>query len=368
MPRKRKRQDQDGVYQRPDSPNWWYTYVNAGGARVRRSAGTTDRKEAEAILAAHKLDAHRARQWGERPQRGFEELMVAYLKATSRKRSAETDRYRVRALRRHLAGAVIQSLGVADVRRYIAARHAEGAADATVNRELSLLSTAINYANAEWDWGLPNPVKGRKLAEPEGRVRWLGHDEAAALVAAAQDAVRAPFLADLITVALHTGCRRGELLGLEWPRVDLRRNVLLLEAAHTKGKRRRTVPLNETARAALLRRARFRSEHCPATPWVFSFRDGRPGRDIRGAFSAACIAAGITDFTFHDLRHTCAAWLVTDGAPLAEIRDLLGHSTILMTERYAHLAPENLRATVSRLDASRSRHVGPGDSAAGQKR
>ena len=367
MPRKRKRQDQDGVYQRPDSPNWWYTYVDASGARVRRSAGTEDRKEAETILAAQKLDAYRARQWGERPKRGFEELMVAYLKATSRKRSAETDRYRVRALRRHLAGVVMHDLGAAQVRGYIAARHGEGAADGTINRELSLLSTAINYANAEWDWGLPNPVKGRKLAEPEGRVRWLSHEEAEALVAAAKGAVRSPFLADLITVALHTGCRRGELLGLEWRRVDLKHNVLLLEAAHTKGKRRRTVPLNQTARAALIQRARFRSEHCPATPWVFAFHDGRAAQDLRGAFSAACTAAGITDFTFHDLRHTCAAWLVTDGAPLAEIRDLLGHSTILMTERYAHLAPENLRATVRMLDASRSRHVAPGDPAAGQE-
>jgi len=69
---------------------------------------------------------------------------------------------------------------------------------------------------------------------------------------------------------------------------------------------------------------------------------------------AACRAANLDDFTFHDLRHTCAAWLVTGGAPLAEIRDLLGHSKIMMTERYAHLAPENLRTTVGRLDMSRS--------------
>lgn len=71
-----------------------------------------------------------------------------------------------------------------------------------------------------------------------------------------------------------------------------------------------------------------------------------------------CRDAGIEDFHFHDLRHTCAAWLVSPGAPLAEIRDLLGHSTIQMTERYAHLAPETLRATVARFE-SRFSHADP---------
>jgi integrase len=70
---------------------------------------------------------------------------------------------------------------------------------------------------------LPNPVAGRKLAEPEGRVRWITREESVALIAAAGRAPRAPFMADLITVALYTGCRRGKLLGLDWARVDLNR-------------------------------------------------------------------------------------------------------------------------------------------------
>ena len=69
----------------------------------------------------------------------------------------------------------------------------------------------------------------------------------------------------------------------------------------------------------------------------------------------ACRKAGIEDFHIHDLRHTCAAWLVTAGVPLTEVRDLLGHSTITMTERYAHLAPENVRASVKLLESDRSR-------------
>jgi integrase len=147
-------------------------------------------------------------------------------------------------------------------------------------------------------------------------------------------------------------------MGLEWERVDLQANLLHLGAAHTKAGKRRTVPLCKAARTALLRRLEFRAKTTPDSPWVFARPDGECMSDIRDAFAKACRDAGIEDFRIHDLRHTCAAWLVSDGAPLAEIRDLLGHSTVLMTERYAHLAPENLRATVARFDASRLRHAG----------
>ncbi|UHD16320.1 tyrosine-type recombinase/integrase [Thiocapsa bogorovii] len=357
MPRKRK-QDQDGLYRRSDSQKWWASYTDASGQRVRCSTGTSDRQEADALLAKWKLETHRQRQWGEQPKRSFEELMVVYLNATARhKRSAETDKYRVIALRGHFSGRIMQELGPADVRGYVERRREQGVSDTTINRDLALLSAAIGYANVELEWMLPNPVAGRKLAEPEGRVRWITREESVALIAAAGRAPRAPFMADLITVALYTGCRRGELLGLDWARVDLKQNLIHLEGRHTKSGKRRSVPLCETARAAILRRARFRAEHCPDSQWVFAYRDGHQAKDIRGAFYSACRAANLADFTFHDLRHTCAAWLVTGGAPLAEIRDLLGHSTIMMTERYAHLAPENLRTTVGRLDMSRFSHA-----------
>jgi len=139
--------------------------------------------------------------------------------------------------------------------------------------------------------------------------------------------------------------------------VDLKQGLIHLEGKHTKAGKRRSVPISREVRAALLRRAGFRAEYCPDSPWVFASKDGSRGSNIREAFSTACREAGIRNFTIHDLRHTCAAWLVSAGAPLAEIRDLLGHSTILMTERYAHLAPDNLRTTVARFDESRFGHA-----------
>ena len=112
----------------------------------------------------------------------------------------------------------------------------------------------------------------------------------------------------------------------------------------------KAIPLCETARQALIGRQRFRASFCPDASFVFVNRDGCPIRSIRKSFSTACRRAAISDFRIHDLRHTFASWLVAEGVPLLEVSRLLGHSTIKMTERYAHLAPDNLKSAVSRLD------------------
>jgi hypothetical protein len=93
----------------------------------------------------------------------------------------------------------------------------------------------------------------------------------------------------------------------------------------------------------------------PGKPLGFAHRNGQRIQDVKRAFASACQRAGITDFRIHDLRHTCAAWLVSADVSLAEVRDLLGHTTIKMTERYAHLAPENVRVAVSVLEGNVSR-------------
>lgn len=346
-------------YKRDDSPYYWVSFTDASGKRVRQPTGTSDLKEAKAIEAKCKLEAFQAKQWGKQPSRTFDELMLAYLKATEdEKRSAERDKYSAKHLYQFFTGRQLEMLKGSDIRSYIEARKSEGAAQGTVNREIGLFSSAINYARNEWDWEIPNPVMGKRLREPEGRIRWLTKEEAAQLIKAAETDPRATHLPDLIRLAVNTGMRKGEMLGLEWRRVDLKANLVHLGAEHTKAGKRRSVPLNDEARSALLSRANFRAKYCPASPWVFTNRKGERIESVKTSFSSACENAGIEDFTVHDLRHTCAAWLVSAGASLIEVRDLLGHSTIRMTERYAHLAPDNVRNAVARLDErSRFGHV-----------
>jgi len=345
-------------YRRKDGAVWWASFTDPSGQRVRRSTGTTDRKEAAALEAKWKLEAFRVRQWGDKPSRSFEELMLDYLEATEAdKRSADKDLMRTENLKMYFTGKIMNELTGQDIRAFVVMRREQGRSNATINRDLALLSTAINYANREWDWDIPNPVRGRKLKESEGRTRHLSREEFDRLIDVAGKEPHARHLPDFITLAVHTGCRANELLGLEWSRVDLSSGLIFLEGRHTKAGKRRSVPLNQSARRAVLSRARFKAKHCPETRWVFCTRKGRRIESVRKSFATARERAGVEDFRIHDLRHTCAAWLVSSGVPLTEVRDLLGHSTVMMTERYAHLAPENIREAVKRLDTvSRSGH------------
>jgi integrase len=262
------------------------------------------------------------------------------------------DRLHAAQWRRGLSGAVMNHLAGRDVTLHIRRRRDEGVGPASVNRELALLSSAINHWNLVHDANLPNPTGGRKLREPEGRVGWLTRAQAAALTRAADAADQAPYLAPLIVLALNTGMRRGELLGLEWSRVDLRNDIVYLEATHTKAAKRRSVPLNRQARETLVSLLRYRSTHRTDCPWVIFRANRKRIHSVATGFRNACDRAGIEDFRFHDLRHTCAAWLVQAGVPLRQVRDVLGHSTVTMTERYAQLAPDNIRDAVACLDGA----------------
>lgn len=349
-------------YKRGDSPFWWVSYKLPTGKYVRRSSGTEDYAAAKALEQQARADAWKEKEWGVATPRTFEEMIVPWLQhARQHQRSFETTANRVKHLRVAFAGQVMNDLAGKHISHYSSERAKAGASAATINRELSALSAAINWCNKEFEWGLPNPVKGRKRKEPEGRVRWITRAEVEALCREARKQRRGDNLADFIRLAVNTGCRKEEMLGLEWRRVDLHNRLIHLEGKHTKAGKRRSIPINEGALAALKGRLAYRAEHCPASPWVFCRSDGERAVSVRVGFENACRKIGIEDFVIHDLRHTCAAHLISAGVPLAEVRDLLGHSTVTMTERYAHLAPARVRDAVAVLDrengVSRSRYA-----------
>ncbi|WP_268748777.1 tyrosine-type recombinase/integrase [Burkholderia oklahomensis] len=138
---------------------------------------------------------------------------------------------------------------------------------------------------------------------------------------------------------------------LEWSRVDFDRAVLSLEPGDTKNGKRRVVPLNDEAMAALRDQREWVRVTEPRSPWVFAVASGGRMTTIQKGFRAACVRAGIDDFRVHDLRHTFASWLVMAGVSLYVVKDLLGHSSITVTERYAHLAPHMGREAVRTLHA-----------------
>ncbi|MEO5332063.1 MAG: tyrosine-type recombinase/integrase [Magnetococcus sp. YQC-5] len=340
------------VYQRPNSPFWYIAVTDTSGKRVKRTTATTDRREAEALEGKWKHEIHQQRIWGVQPNRSFEDLMVEFLKARPEGKSIDLEKIHIRHFLRYFSGRNLNEIKGSDVRSYAASRQESGIKPATINRELNTLSTAFNWARRHLEWEVVNPVEGNKLPEPEGRLRWLTKQEQAALIDAARQHHHAPHLVDFIILALNTGCRSGEILGLEWTRVDLDNKQFYLEPHHTKTRKRRAIPLNNAAHEALVSRANFRAAHCPASPWVFAHPDGERMQSVKTSFAFICKKVGIQDFHIHDLRHTIASRLVQSGTALQVVGNVLGHRSIRSTERYAHLAPKQVRDALATLDES----------------
>ena len=208
---------------------------------------------------------------------------------------------------------------------------------ADVNRTLAALSSALSYGTKELRWIAANPLKDvRKFSESKGRVRYLSEDELPRLLAACK-ASESPHLVLAVCLALSTGARKSEVLSLTWGQVDLKAQTALL--GDTKNGDARTLPVVGTALQLLKERARVRSLKDDR---IFPPTAGSTKSeyfDLRKAWGAACKTAKLEDFHWHDLRHTAASYLAMAGVTPLEISKLLGHRTMAMVSRYAHLAP-----------------------------
>ncbi|WP_353979430.1 site-specific integrase [Salinicola endophyticus] len=364
MPRKAK----EGIYERNDSPCWWASFTDSEGRRVRRSTGVpvgaAGRQEAEAILAKWKLEVHQQRMWGKeadevRQRHTFDEVMLAYLRGHKTRTPERRRLSTIKPLYPVFHGRYMDTITDHDVKQYMRMR-ALDVSPGTINKEVGVFSAACNFCRDELGWQIGNPAARKKMKEPEGRVRWLSHEEAGSLIDAARQRERAPWLADFIQLCLYTGMRRGEATSITWKRVDLSRRLILLEAENTKSARRRTVPLHPIAVEALHSRRRWCDQHCPDTEWVFCNKKGEMIKDMKKSFAAAKRDAGISDFRQHDQRHTLASWMVMSGTELMKVRDMLGHSSVKLTERYAHLHPDALREAVDNLVPARNSHASTG--------
>jgi integrase len=149
---------------------------------------------------------------------------------------------------------------------------------------------------------------------------------------------------DVVLFALATGLRQRNILDLEWSRIDLDRKHAWIHAAQSKNRRSIPVPLNEGACSVLLRQ---KGKHPDR---VFTYRGKPLGTANNSAWKSALKRAGISDFRWHDLRHTWATWQRQAGTPAHELQRLGGWLTSSMVERYAHVAPDHLASAASRLD------------------
>lgn len=263
-----------------------------------------------------------------------------------------------------------------NIEKWRTTRLKDGKSPATVNRDLTALKAALSKA-VEWGHLPEHPLSKVKPSKVDqrGKVRFLDADEEQRLRKELADRSKrmcqkrdrfnewrtarghkptpslrsvayVDHLEPMILISINTGLRRGELLNLKWRDVDFQRANLTIEGGTAKSGSTRHIPLNAEALDTL----KNWRDQTAGKGLVFPGKEGKPMGSIKTAWGKLLDDAGIDGFRWHDLRHHFASRLVMAGVDLNTVRELLGHSDLKMTLRYAHLAPEHKAAAVAKLD------------------
>lgn len=340
------------LYQRKGSPFFYMSISVPGRTRFRGSTGETNERAARLVEAQTEKELRagtaKVESWRIR------ECFGAYWSDHGQHKETEDDIFRsLDILRAHFGSDTpIAAITNADVMDFRAKRRGGSikvedrtlgqVSASTVNRDLAYLKAALTWAQTMHGKAIPALAwKKLKLPEPEHRIRFAGADEFARLLEGAHEAIR-----PAIVAAVTVGLRKSNLLSLDWHQIDLERSTITIP--RTKGKKPLAVRISPPLAAALGR-----------TPP--ELRKGKvfETTNFRKRWEAAVKAAGLVDFHFHDLRHTFASWARMNGADLADICEAMGHSTVAVTMRYAHIKPDSRDTAFDRVgDMLQPRKIG----------
>ncbi len=332
-----------GIYKRGNI--YWIRYAGIDGKIVYESSGSTKFRDAEALLLKRKADIKEGKQPEVKriTKHSFKELAEDYQKwMEGRHKSANSKKYRISDMQSFFGNLPLRRFNALIVGQYQTGLINKELKPASINKNISILKAMFRMA-VDWNMveeeTLKQVRKVKLLPENNRRLRYLSQEECQALINACK-----PHLKPIVITALNTGMRKGEVLRLKWEQVDLKHGFILLDV--TKNGERREIPINNTLKQTLKGLARRLD-----ISYVFADpKTGKPYQGIKRSFHSALKKAGISDFRFHDLRHTFASHLVMAGVDITTVRELLGHKTLTMTLRYAHLAPAHKVKAVDILD------------------
>jgi integrase len=335
-----------GVYEKePGSGIWWIRYADATGRIRREKAGTKStaidlyRKRKTQVLEGKKLPEN-MRQAAV----SFVEVArdtLEYSRATKVPDAYRIDRWHMETILGWFRDRAAGEIKPQDIERRLNGIAEDGRKPATVNRYRALLSLAYSLAIRNGKIAI-NPVrlvKSRK--ENNARVRFLEDYEEMELRTKIRR--KFPHCEPEFDLALHTGMRRGEQYRLRWQDVDLKRGIITIP--RSKHGELRHIPINSAARAALLELRK----HGQGVGYVCPGVDGPRNRDWRRWFEEVLKESEISNFRWHDLRHTFASRLVMANVSLRAVQALLGHKRMETTLRYSHLSEAHLHEAVEHL-------------------
>lgn len=331
-----------GVYKRGNI--WWIRYVGPDGRMRYESTKGASHREAQAILHNRKQEVME----GKDPliarrikNNTLIDLAEIYLKWSSRQKAFRCKKIFISQIIAYFGDLPLDCFNTRCVEEWQTSILEENK-PATVNRKLATLKHMFTKA-VEWDMATEEILKKIRrvhlLPLENKRLRYLSKEECHILIEACQN-----HLKPIVITALNTGMRKSEILSLKWDKhIDLRHGFILLDK--TKNGERREIPINNILKKTLSRIIRRLD-----TSYVFHNNDGKRYKDIKHSWQTAVKRAGIKDFRFHDLRHTFASQLVMAGVDIVTVKELLGHKSLIMTLRYAHLAPSHKKKALSILE------------------
>jgi integrase len=260
----------------------------------------------------------------------LKEALQRYLsEITPFKKGARQENDRIKVWMSHdLASRYLANLRSVDFAQYRDQKLAAGAGASTIRNHLNIISHLFTIARKEWGMeSLQNPIQNIRMPkQPPGRERRLESHEESMLLHEAEYPLR-----HLIILALETGMRLGELLGMRWENINLKKSVVVL--VETKNGERRVVPLSSKAKEVIISLPRH------IEGWLFP---GLSSSNVSHRFADLCKRNKISGLRFHDLRHEATSRLFERGLDMMEVASITGHKTLHMLRRYTHLKAEDL--------------------------
>lgn len=324
---------------------WTIDYRDENGKRVQKALPHAQSRE-ETILALQKkiVEAFDRKQSIKLRKIGFSDFSEIYLQdyAMIAKKSWKTDACQLRIMNEFFKDTELREISPLMIQKFRASRLKEGVTESTANRYLALLKRMFSIAIEE-GYADENPVKKVKFFSEKGalRERILIEQEEEKLMETCSDTLR-----PILIVALNTGMRRGEILNLRWSQIDLKNRIIRVEK--TKSGKVRHIPINDVLFCEL-HKLKSKNSHV-----FLNSETMKPFVDMKKGFKAACRRADIKGMRFHDLRHTFASRLIEKGADIETVRELLGHHSITITQRYTHSTDDRKRAAVELLCGEKS--------------
>lgn len=307
---------------------WWIDFTTPDGKRIKRSAKTTVKREAQEYHDKLRQSAWEASRLGIESSKTWDDAAFKWIKAKEGEANYSHNLQKLEWFQPYLGGKQLVDISQRLIEEIIGLKYEE-TSGGTANRYIAVISAVLRSA-VKWEWLIKTPYIQR-FQEKKKRVRWLRPADYLHLLTFLPE-----YLTPMVQFSVATGLRQSNVKLLKWDQVDLVRKAAWIHPEDAKADEAISVPLNDDAVEVL-------TSLIGRDPIYVFTRNGKPvmdpnNRDWREALSKA----GIENFRWHDLRHTWASWHVQNGTPLYVLKELGGWKTLAMVEKYAHLAPEHL--------------------------